>query len=106
MNSPITVLKKRSVKVESSTQESIVESGRTHLENMVKMLVEFPSDVQIFAEIGDRTILYTIDCGRRNTAQVLGLKGKNISSLRTLIAAYTARNGFRSVVETVYYPRE
>ncbi|HEX7674157.1 MAG TPA: KH domain-containing protein [Bdellovibrio sp.] len=87
----------------SSSNEIVVELGKRKLEELIQLIVDYPSEVSVSVIQGSRTTVYKVDCSQRNLGKVLGSKGKMITSLRNVILALTARHGIRSVIEVPYY---
>ena len=72
------------------------------LENMVKAIVDSPEDVDISVTEGEDTLIYEIRLGDGDLGKVIGKRGKNIGSIRTIISAATAKEGGkRSIIEII-----
>lgn len=80
------------------------EKLRSIVEVMVKSLVSHPEDILVKFTRGNRTTIYQVECLQRDLGQILGTKGRNIQSLRNLVAAAAATKGFRAIVEIPYFP--
>jgi len=69
------------------------------LEFMVKHLVDKPHEVQINEIDGERTVVYELRVGQGDMGKVIGKHGKTAKSIRTLLAAASAKAGKRAVLE-------
>ena len=69
------------------------------LELMVKHLVDKPHEVQINEIDGERTVVYELRVGQGDMGKVIGKHGKTAKSIRTLLAAASAKAGKRAVLE-------
>lgn len=88
---------------ETLSREEACEVVRKKIENLLRLIVDHPTEVSVSTHHGERTTVFTVDCSQRNFSKVLGCKGKMISSLRTIALAITARHGVRSVIEIPYF---
>ena len=72
------------------------------LESMVKAIVDSPDDVEVSVNEGEDTLIYELRLGDDDLGKVIGKKGKNIGSIRTIISAATAKEGGkRSIIEII-----
>ena len=72
------------------------------LESMVKAIVDIPDDVSISETESENTTIYELRLGDGDLGKVIGKKGKNIGSIRTIISAATAKEGGkRSIIEII-----
>jgi len=69
------------------------------LEFMVKHLVDKPHEVQVNEIDGERTVVYELRVGQGDMGKVIGKHGKTAKSIRTLLAAASAKAGKRAVLE-------
>ena len=81
------------------------EEVRAFLEEMLVRLVNHPESVKVNMVVGDNTTIYHVETAKNNFPQILGSKGRNINSMRTIIAAICARQGIRSVIELPYFQK-
>ena len=81
------------------------EDVRSFLEGMLVRLVNQPDSVKVNVVIGDNTTIFQVETGKINFPQILGSKGRNINSMRTIVAAICARQGIRSVIELPYFEK-
>ena len=72
---------------------------REYLEFIVKGLVEHPDLVSITEVTGERTTVYELRVGQGDLGKVIGRQGQTAKSIRTLLAAMSARQGKRAVLE-------
>ncbi|WP_374080438.1 KH domain-containing protein [Bdellovibrio bacteriovorus] len=84
------------------------ENIRSLLESFVKNLVDETErdSIGVDVQIGDKTTVYKMSFNKKCLGKILGVRGRNISALRTLIFAMCARQGFRAVIEVPHYPKE
>ena len=72
------------------------------LESMVKAIVDNPDDVDISITESENTLIYELRLGEGDLGKVIGKRGKNIGSIRTIISAATAKEGGkRSIIEII-----
>ncbi len=69
------------------------------LEFIVKHLVDLPEEVHVNEIDGERTVVYELRVGSGDMGKVIGRRGQTAKSLRTLLAAASAKIGKRSVLE-------
>ncbi len=69
------------------------------LEFIIKHLVDKPNEVQVNEIDGERTIVYELRVGQGDMGKVIGKHGKTARSIRTLLAAASAKAGKRAVLE-------
>lgn len=79
---------------------------RDLLEKVVKQMVPYPEDIAVRYSCGEKTTIYKIDCSQRVLGHIIGSRGKNIQSVRTIVQGISAGKGFRSIVEIPYYEQE
>ena len=66
---------------------------------IVKSLVDNPDAVDIREVEGRRTTVYELRVGEGDLGKVIGKQGQTAKSIRTLLAAVSARQGKRAVLE-------
>jgi|TARA_B100000700_G_scaffold256102_1_gene289194 predicted RNA-binding protein YlqC (UPF0109 family) len=72
------------------------------LEDIVKAIVDKPDDVKVTLVEGDSTEIYELTVGDGDLGKVIGKKGRNVSAIRTLLSAATAKKGGkRSILEII-----
>ena len=69
------------------------------IEFIVKHLVDDPDAVHVNEVDGERTIVFELRVGQGDMGKVIGRRGQTAKSLRTLLAAASAKIGKRSVLE-------
>jgi predicted RNA-binding protein YlqC (UPF0109 family) len=69
------------------------------LEFLIKHLVDKPHEVQVNEIDGERTVVYELRVGQGDMGKVIGKHGKTAKSIRTLLAAASAKSGKRAVLE-------
>jgi hypothetical protein len=69
------------------------------LEFIIKHLVDKPHEVQVNEIDGERTVVYELRVGQGDMGKVIGKHGKTAKSIRTLLAAASAKAGKRAVLE-------
>lgn len=69
------------------------------IEYIVKALVDNPDLVDIKEVEGSRTTVYELRVGSGDLGKVIGKNGQTAKSIRTLLAAVSARQGKRAVLE-------
>nr|BFD59893.1 hypothetical protein CKG001_20000 [Bdellovibrio sp. CKG001]BFD63300.1 hypothetical protein BdHM001_19810 [Bdellovibrio sp. HM001]BFD67154.1 hypothetical protein HAGR004_21760 [Bdellovibrio sp. HAGR004] len=97
------VIKKRPEVRNTPDQQQDRENGRQLLETLLKGMVDFPETIEVSFEVGDKTTVYKVECDQKCLGQIIGAKGKNITGVRSVMAATLARKGIRAVVEIPYF---
>jgi len=69
------------------------------IEFIAKHLVDHPESVEVTEVEGERTTVYELRVGEGDLGKVIGRKGQAAKSIRTLLAAASARSGKRAVLE-------
>jgi len=69
------------------------------IETIVKHLVDQPDMVRLTEVQGAKTTVYELRVGPGDLGKVIGKKGQTAKSIRTLIAAISAKKGKRAVLE-------
>jgi len=72
------------------------------LEDIVKAIVDKPDEVEININESDNTIVYELNVGEGDLGKVIGKKGRNVNSIRTLLSASNAKEGGkRAILEII-----
>ena len=72
------------------------------LESVIKIIVDSPDEVKIDIVETDNTNIYELHVAEGEVGMVIGKNGKNISAIRTLLSAATAKaGGKRSLLEII-----
>ena len=66
---------------------------KTLLKNMIKAIVDKPDEVSIKVIENENTLRYELRVGEGDIVKVIGRKGKNISSIETLLSFARAKVG-------------
>ena len=69
------------------------------IETIVQHLVDQPDLVRLTEVQGAKTTVYELRVGPGDLGKVMGKKGQTAKSIRTLIAAISAKKGKRAVLE-------
>ena len=69
------------------------------IEFIAKHLVDNPDAVAVNEIEGERTTVFELRVGDGDLGKVIGRKGQTAKSIRTLLAAASAKRGKRSVLE-------
>lgn len=69
------------------------------VEYIVKHLVDNPDAVKVNEIDGERTVVFELRVGEGDMGKVIGRRGQTAKSLRTILAAASAKNGKRAVLE-------
>ena len=69
------------------------------IETIVRALVDQPDQVDIAEVEGSRTTVYELRVGPGDLGKVIGKNGQTAKAMRTLLAAASARQGKRAVLE-------
>ena len=72
------------------------------LETIVKAIVDKSDEVSITVTETENTQIYELRVGDGDVGMVIGKHGKNVSAIRTLLSAATAKaGGKRSILEII-----
>ena len=72
------------------------------LETIIKNIVDSPDKVKIDIAETENTNIYELHVAEGEVGMVIGKQGKNISAIRTLLSAATAKaGGKRSLLEII-----
>jgi len=72
------------------------------LEDIVKAMVDKPDEVKVNVNESDNTIVYELNVGEGDLGKVIGKKGKNVNSIRTILSASNAKEGGkRAILEII-----
>ena len=72
------------------------------LETVIKIIVDSPDKVKIDIVETENTNIYELHVAEGEVGMVIGKQGKNISAIRTLLSAATAKaGGKRSLLEII-----
>ena len=69
---------------------------------MIKAIVDKPDEVDISLTESENTVIYGLRLGDGDVGKVIGKKGRNVTAIRTLLSAATAKaGGKRSILEII-----
>ena len=72
------------------------------LAEMIKAIVDKPDEVDISLTESENTAIYELRLGDGDVGKVIGKKGRNVTAIRTLLSAATAKaGGKRSILEII-----
>ena len=72
------------------------------LGDMVKAMVDKPDEVNVAVVEEKDTIIYELTVGDGDLGKVIGKKGKNVNSIRTILSAANAKDGGkRAILEVI-----
>jgi len=69
------------------------------IEFIAKQLVDNPDSVKVTEVEGERTTVYELRVFTDDLGKVIGRKGQTAKAIRTLIAAVSAKQGKRALLE-------
>lgn len=72
------------------------------LEDIVKAIVDKPDEVKVDINESENTVVYELSVGEGDLGKVIGKKGRNVNSIRTLLSASNAKEGGkRAILEII-----
>lgn len=81
--------------------EDIEVAGKEMILSVVKNLVDSPESVTIESVRSTNTVIFSLKVNPADAGKIIGKNGKNISSLRHLIYAYTSKHQQRALLELI-----
>lgn len=69
------------------------------VEYIVSHLVDNPDQVEVTEIVGSRTTVFELRVAQGDLGKVIGKQGQTARSIRTILAAASARQGRRAVLE-------
>tara|TARA_B100000700_G_scaffold288702_1_gene345448 strand:- start:282 stop:515 length:234 start_codon:yes stop_codon:yes gene_type:complete len=70
--------------------------------SVVKAIVDKPDEVTLDVTESENTQIYELRVGDGDVGKVIGKQGKNVSAIRTLLSAATAKEGGkRAILEII-----
>ena len=70
--------------------------------DIIKAIVDKPDEVDISLTESENTVIYELRLGDGDVGKVIGKKGRNVTAIRTLLSAATAKaGGKRSILEII-----
>lgn len=72
---------------------------REFIEYVVRALVDQPDAIDVNEVVGSRTTVFELRVGQGDLGKVIGKNGQTAKAIRTLLAAISARQGKRAVLE-------
>ncbi len=69
------------------------------IDYICRALVDNPDEVSVVEVEGSRTVVYELRVAQGDLGKVIGKSGQTAKSIRTLLAAVSARQGKRAVLE-------
>ena len=70
--------------------------------DMIKAIVDKPDEVDITLTESENTMIYELRLGDGDVGKVIGKKGRNVTAIRTLLTAASAKEGGkRSILEII-----
>ena len=72
------------------------------LTEIIKSIVDKPDEVDLTLTESENTKIYELRLGDGDVGKVIGKKGKNVGAIRTILTAYSAKEGGkRSILEII-----
>lgn len=68
---------------------------------IVKEMVDYPEQVTVKEIDGESTVVFELAVAKQDLGKVIGQKGKNITAIRTIIQAASAKHKKRSIIELI-----
>ena len=75
----------------------IMSDSKEFIEYIVKSVVDNPDEVRIKEISGEQIVVYEVQVGKRDMGKVLGKHGRNVTAIRTLLSAVSAKAGKKRV---------
>lgn len=74
---------------------------KTFIETIAQALVDEPGSVRVHTICAAQTVIFELTVTQSDIGKVIGKKGRTADALRTLLAAVSAKNKKKSVLEIV-----
>jgi len=75
----------------------IMSDLKEFIEYVVKSVVDNPDEVRIKEISGEQAVVYEVQVGKRDMGKVIGKHGSNVTAIRTLLSAVSAKAGKKRV---------
>lgn len=69
------------------------------LTEIAKQMVDYPDQVEVRELDGDQTIVFELSVAKQDLGKIIGVKGRNIQAIRTIMMAVSGKMHKRIVVE-------
>ena len=69
------------------------------LSEIAKQMVDYPDQVDVRELDGDQTIVFELSVAKQDLGKIIGVKGRNIQAIRTIMMAVSGKIHKRIVVE-------
>ncbi|MGE5085326.1 MAG: KH domain-containing protein [Bacillota bacterium] len=96
----------RVVSSDHDQQEQARQRGRQVLHSILSEMIDHAEHIVVSYTVGQGTTIFKVDCHPKSLGQLIGSRGKNISSIRAVMGAMMARQGIRAIVEIPYIARD
>ncbi|KYG64683.1 hypothetical protein AZI86_10755 [Bdellovibrio bacteriovorus] len=67
--------------------------------NILQCMLKYPEKMSVEIEQGERTTLFIVDVDKVDFGRLVGSRGKNIESLRTIVQSISGSQGFRAILQ-------
>lgn len=89
--------------ISATDPDQIREIGRNLLEIILRHMVVESVDINVKIKTGNRTTVFIVACPRSCLGRIIGISGRNINGLRSLMSTIMGNKGIRCVIEIPYY---
>lgn len=71
------------------------------VEYIAKALVDEPDDVRVDVIESNQTIIVELRVAKKDLGKIIGKQGRNVSAVRTILSAASAKHQKKSVLEII-----
>jgi|SRR6185312_15037555 len=75
------------------------------LNAILSQLLQDSNSTKVKVIVHEHTTIFFIDTDQKNIGQIIGTRGKNITSLRTIVNSIAGRNNIRAIVEIPFFTK-
>ena len=69
------------------------------VEQIAKILVDHPDDVEVRETRGDKTVVLELKVAKEDIGKIIGKKGSHAQAIRTLLAAASGKDNLKYTLE-------
>ncbi len=80
---------------------SNLEKQKEFVEYVLKLLVDFPEELEIDVESGEKSIVFKVKANLEDYGKIIGRRGKSINAVRVLLSVVSRDSKKRCVIDVL-----